>query len=581
MATGDALNQAITAFRDPTRVSELRSQALAPDVVLILRIAAGEQAAMDVARDRSKMDAEQVGEAAIFYLQQVLFSPNANAYRILGCAVDATQQQLKENYRWLIKWLHPDRNSDQWESVYADKVNMAWQSLKTPARRERYNAENELDGLQFEPTTSAMVVRAEVPLVETSGDEVLMSGKLVKHLPAITLSIMGVSAAVLLALIYWVNRDVPATSSPRLSQAQTGSIDRSTAGSTTLPATVGGLPAVVRLPSAAADEGADAVAQLADGSYPALADETEALDSSGLAPPDNQAHADLARLLAAADLASTPNANEGNSQSEVSAELPAASDSSSSAAVAGNDAPVQRTATLATAIDSGSTGNAQTAAPAAPRPPVSPLAVVTAPAPSTADAAVMQSPSGNSVNFVPTAATQSLNSRAAVASSEIESVSAQAAPAVVPSSVQTVAVAPPPAPVLAGTTTPAELAAPPSALAPSATEAAAVVEDFASAYSAGDLSRFDRLFSGSVTKHRDLTGLRDRMQESQMRYLELADVRWELDTETAIGYAAYRETFVPQGERRAVTRVGNLQWVIRMSGSQARIAAISVRATPR
>ena len=37
-----------------------------------------------------------------------------------------------------MKWLHPDRNQDGWEAVYADRVNVAWQDLKTPDRRAEY-----------------------------------------------------------------------------------------------------------------------------------------------------------------------------------------------------------------------------------------------------------------------------------------------------------------------------------------------------------------------------------------------------------------------------------------------------------
>jgi hypothetical protein len=38
----------------------------------------------------------------------------------------------------LARWLHPDRNPDQWEAVFAERVNGAWQDLRTSERRARY-----------------------------------------------------------------------------------------------------------------------------------------------------------------------------------------------------------------------------------------------------------------------------------------------------------------------------------------------------------------------------------------------------------------------------------------------------------
>ncbi len=612
MSSADALNDAVTVFRDPARVAELRSRALADDVVLVLRVAAGDQAAVAVASERTGLDAEELFEAAIFYLQQILFGPNANAYRILGCPIDATQQRLKENYRWLIKWLHPDRNRDQWESVYADKVNIAWQSLKTPTRRERYDTENGLDGLQLEAASTGLAMQAAVTS-PVDDREVLLSGALVHHLPAITLSIMGLGAVVLLALVYWVNSDAQSVAMPTIAQSERVEIERAPAApaSPTLRSIAAADGRSIDGPNASQAQPADSELDQPDSDLEtiensAVAPETVASSHPGLSAPDEAAHDAIARLLAA---------GEGQSSSEAVFANTAANDEFSPALPAGlpeavgeppvtSDVATERAFLAESPASAGSLAgtNADPALTGSKNPSTSKaptqlaanqvaLSVASVPTPTptptpggaaqgipqvrpgaATSAALNNLNSGSSATAV-TESRAPLTQQRSILAARLDDTAAAATPAVRPP--PTLAVAPRDnirrmGPML-----------PPLERAPSATQAAALVEDFASAYTAGDLLRFDRLFSGSVTKHSDLNGLRDRMQEAQMRFLELADVRWEMDTETAIGYARYRETFVPEGERKAVTRVGDLHWVIRMNGSQPRIAAISVKASPR
>jgi hypothetical protein len=41
--------------------------------------------------------------------------------------------------RWLMKWLHPDRERSGWESALAERVSSAWQDLKSRDRRGEYD----------------------------------------------------------------------------------------------------------------------------------------------------------------------------------------------------------------------------------------------------------------------------------------------------------------------------------------------------------------------------------------------------------------------------------------------------------
>ena len=171
MAVEDALGVALALYRQPALVVDWRDRALPPDVELLLRVACREQAALQQARQRSGMSEDEAVEAAVFGVQQLLFGPRADAYRVLGGSIDSTQSQLRQHYRWLIKWLHPDRHDDGWEPVYADRVNLAWQALKTPERRARYDAEQGYESSlreDFGGFAGDNVVETEAPSVTTS-----------------------------------------------------------------------------------------------------------------------------------------------------------------------------------------------------------------------------------------------------------------------------------------------------------------------------------------------------------------------------------------------------------------------------
>ena len=68
-------------------------------------------------------------DAARFYLQHVLFRPEADCYRILGIEPVASRATARSHMRWLLEWLHPDRNNNSWDAVYAERVLRAWREV--------------------------------------------------------------------------------------------------------------------------------------------------------------------------------------------------------------------------------------------------------------------------------------------------------------------------------------------------------------------------------------------------------------------------------------------------------------------
>uniref|UniRef100_UPI0035AF47BD J domain-containing protein n=1 Tax=Arenimonas sp. TaxID=1872635 RepID=UPI0035AF47BD len=138
-AAGQALDLALACYRAPPRLAQAAQRPLPDDMLVLLRLAAGDEALARECADAAHESAGTVVEAAVFFIQQVLFAPGTDSYRALGVNPDAPDARIKEHYRWLVRWLHPDRNPDEWDAIYADRVNRAWQDLRHPDRRAAYD----------------------------------------------------------------------------------------------------------------------------------------------------------------------------------------------------------------------------------------------------------------------------------------------------------------------------------------------------------------------------------------------------------------------------------------------------------
>jgi len=135
---GDALELALGLYRAPIQRFALPGRPLPSDIDAVIQLAAGVQPKLRDAAASHGESEQTVLEAARFYLQQVLFQPDADAYRVLGLRPDSEPESIHRHYRWLQSWLHPDRCDDEWEALLATRVNWAWGHLRTDAARRRY-----------------------------------------------------------------------------------------------------------------------------------------------------------------------------------------------------------------------------------------------------------------------------------------------------------------------------------------------------------------------------------------------------------------------------------------------------------
>jgi hypothetical protein len=141
MRDGEALRVALDLLHVPSRVRMLRTEPLPPGVPLLLRLAAGDPEAERQAAAFVDRPAHEMREAAAFFIEQMLLSPEADSYRVLGASADAGSGELRQNMALLMKWLHPDRDRPGERSVFVHRVTMAWDDLKTPERRAAYDAQ--------------------------------------------------------------------------------------------------------------------------------------------------------------------------------------------------------------------------------------------------------------------------------------------------------------------------------------------------------------------------------------------------------------------------------------------------------
>lgn len=134
-----ALKTAIDLMHVPSQVRLLRSQPLPDGVPILIRIAAGDDEAENTASLLMDRPRELVRQAAGFFIEQVMFAPNADSYRVLGTNPEASASDLRRNVALLLRWLHPDLDQRGERSIFVGRVTAAWNDLKTPERRAAYD----------------------------------------------------------------------------------------------------------------------------------------------------------------------------------------------------------------------------------------------------------------------------------------------------------------------------------------------------------------------------------------------------------------------------------------------------------
>ncbi len=145
MRSPEALSAALSLRENPHLVWAARSCPLPKGMTLLLEAAAGETGALGAAAAKTGRSENTIRKAAGFFIEQVLLSPEADSYRILGAVDTAPHSELRRHLALLMRWLHPDlvssgQSGDELNrGIYASRVAGAWANIKTAQRRSSYD----------------------------------------------------------------------------------------------------------------------------------------------------------------------------------------------------------------------------------------------------------------------------------------------------------------------------------------------------------------------------------------------------------------------------------------------------------
>ena len=155
MAQHHVIELALDLARMPALARSPVLSPIPPNIIELMRIAAASPEACEVAAAKTGEPTPVVIEAARFYLQHILFRPEADCYRILGIEPNASRATARSHMRWLLQWLHPDRNHNGWDAVYAERVLKAWREVSAsngPPAKPQYSrkraASNKRDNIR-------------------------------------------------------------------------------------------------------------------------------------------------------------------------------------------------------------------------------------------------------------------------------------------------------------------------------------------------------------------------------------------------------------------------------------------------
>lgn len=204
------MSLAWACYREPLLIQgQFQGNARLPDGLgHLLRIAAGNDSQMELLCAATGASAEQLREAAIFFVKQVFFPSDANHYRVLGVDSDASIDQIKEHHRLLMKLFHPDLDGTQggWEDIYATKVNQSYNVLRKPESRQQYDATLKIDAQQKPiplPVRKKRYYLSRQQVGNSGSDGMRLPLVVARNLPQFVLGGMAVLAFSVIYLFYW------------------------------------------------------------------------------------------------------------------------------------------------------------------------------------------------------------------------------------------------------------------------------------------------------------------------------------------------------------------------------------------
>lgn len=162
MGEETAIRLALDLMHMPSRVWQGRAGRLPDGMELLLRVAAGDQEAVDHAAGLTARTGATLHAAAAFFVEQILLADDADSYRVLGAGPESSPAELRRNMALLVRHFHPDVAPAFDVSVFTGRITRAWDDVKTPERRAEYDRRLARDGAPRSPGHH-LVFRPTVP----------------------------------------------------------------------------------------------------------------------------------------------------------------------------------------------------------------------------------------------------------------------------------------------------------------------------------------------------------------------------------------------------------------------------------
>jgi hypothetical protein len=132
MTGTSAVQDALKVYRQPSRLRLWRHQELPQDFLVLIKICAGDSETTDTWAKQFDLNETELHSAAVFIVNHVISRAGTDNFRLLGLPQSANAEDIRIHKRWLLKWLHPDRNHSTWESALFRKVTEAAKRIESP-----------------------------------------------------------------------------------------------------------------------------------------------------------------------------------------------------------------------------------------------------------------------------------------------------------------------------------------------------------------------------------------------------------------------------------------------------------------
>jgi hypothetical protein len=112
-----AIDVAVAVYRQPNQFMIPKPGRYPHDMLEVIKSAAGDEDTIRSISQHFNLPQDTVSQVCKFYLQKLLTAGGNDPFRMLALDHGATAADIKDHKRWLLKWLHPDRNPSKWESA--------------------------------------------------------------------------------------------------------------------------------------------------------------------------------------------------------------------------------------------------------------------------------------------------------------------------------------------------------------------------------------------------------------------------------------------------------------------------------